>query len=315
VAGMAAAIMLLTRPALAPAALALAAIPIACGGTSRWRCALLHLIPVSAAIALQGWLQWYLYGDVFGSGYGGIADLFSRQTAAGNLRSYLHWGYLTLGPIWLGALAIGMAVPDGQTRRVTHLPAVVLMLIGGAVGLPYLFYRPYDHWETLRFLLPIIAVATIVASAGLIVVARRVAGRTWGATLAGVIAVFIAWTWVSWLGANHVFMMPASEARHRYAGDLVAQVTASNAVIMALQHSGSLRYYGNRQTVNWDVIPSGGLPASTRALQMHGHDVYVMIDSQAEREVFEARHGTVLDHWLPSGQRGNIQLFQAPPTN
>ena len=85
-------------------------------------------------------------------------------------------------------------------------------------------------------------------------------------------------------------------------------------MILALQHTGSLRYYARRQTVNWDRIPSGSFDATVQALETGGHTVYLMLDSEAERAMFEARHGAVVDRerWLPNGQRGNVQLFQAP---
>ncbi len=37
-----------------------------------------------------------------------------------------------------------------------------LLAIFAAVTLPYLFYLPFDHWETLRFLLPGLVPLTVV---------------------------------------------------------------------------------------------------------------------------------------------------------
>jgi hypothetical protein len=39
-----------------------------------------------------------------------------------------------------------------------------------------------------------------------------------------------------------------------------------------------------------------------------------MFDGQEERQLFEARHGTVIERqkWLPAGQRRNIRVFEAP---
>jgi hypothetical protein len=94
----------------------------------------------------------------------------------------------------------------------------------------------------------------------------------------------------------------------------VALATPANAVVLALQHSGSLRYYSGRQTLDWDRIPAGELAASVRALESYGYDVYLMLDSQAERAMFEAKHGDVVNQegWLPSGQRRSVQLYQSP---
>jgi hypothetical protein len=345
-AGCAAGAAVLIRPALAPAAILLALLPIArwwwtsrseeqtaarpgagrtAPGTHRPAPAILlrdtaervlgparssgrYLGPLAAAIALLAWTQWYLYGHPLSSGYGNVGGLFSVATAAENVRSYAYWGFVTLGPLWLVATAAGVAL-SGATAR------LVLALVAAGVAIPYVFYRPYDHWETLRFLLPALAAATVVAAAGLVGLARRIAGEAGGGLLAATAAGFIVWGWVGWMAAQQVFTMPQHEARHRLAAQLVEHAAPPDAIVLALQHSGSLRYYTARSTVNWDAVPPGALPATVKALQRHGRAVFLMIDSAAEREMFEARHGGALDSgdWLPSGQRRSVQLYEAQP--
>ena len=234
--------------------------------------------------------------------------LFATTTLMTNLRSYLYWGFLAFGPVWMGGLAAGLAASS-------RLPRVTVTLLGISVAGPYLFYRPYDHWETLRFLLPALVGATIAASFGLLYVCRRVAGHSGGALIAALLATSVAFSWVSWLSANNVFNMHEHEARHRIVGERVARVTPPNAVVLALQHSGSVRYYAGRETLNWNDIPSGQLTASVRALQQRGLPVFLLIDSEEERAIFHARHGPVMEDegWLPGGQYRNVQLFEAPP--
>jgi hypothetical protein len=306
-AGFAAALTLTIRPALAPAAFALALLPLAMVGRPGVRTALWYLGPVVAGAIFQGWTQWYLYGDAMASGYGSVAGLFARETLRLNLRSYLYWGFLALGPVWPAGLAAGFAASP-------RLPRVAVAVLIVSVSAPYLFYRPYDHWETLRFLLPALVVTTIVAAFGLLEVSRRVAGHAGGALVASLIAAAVAYTWVSWLASNHVFDMPEHEARHRIVGELVARVTPEHAVIFALQHSGSVRYYADRETLNWDHIPAGQFAATVQAIRERGLPVFLLIDSQEERVIFHARHGHVVeeDGWLPGGQYRNVQLFEAP---
>ena len=171
---------------------------------------------IGCAALFQAWSQWYLYGDPLASGYGSVASLFSIERAWFNLRSYAYWSVPSLGPVWLGALAIGLARSGRVPRAVTALVAV-------SVGAPYLFYRPYDHWETLRFLLPLIVTASIVAAAGLYSVARAIVNAPFASLTSALIAVLTAASWMAWLSANHVFTLQASEARHRVAADLVTE--------------------------------------------------------------------------------------------
>jgi hypothetical protein len=308
IAGGAAALALMIRPALAPAAVALAALPLVSGGPHRRRTMIRYLVPVTAGAILQGWTQWYLYGDVLASGYGPVASLFSFETLVINLRSYWYWGLLALGPVWLAAVTIGTAASG-------RMPRAVLLLILVSVATPYLFYRPYEHWETLRFLLPPLVVATIVAAFGLLDVSRRLAGPASGALIAVVIAAGVGYGWTSWLETNRVLAMHDHEARHRHVGELVARATPGNAVILALQHSGSVRYYAGRATLNWDEIPSGELAATVDTLRRRGLRVFLLIDSDEERTIFRTRHGRAVedDGWLPGGQYRNVQLLEARP--
>jgi hypothetical protein len=314
-AGCAAALAILIRPALAPAAVVLVAIIMSRVretdarsrfGRSRDRPLQMYMIPIAIAIGVQGWTQWYLYGDPLSAGYGRIASLFTWQTAVTNVGIFGRWTVPTFGIVWLAAVAFGLAVSE---RR----PRLVLLAVATTVSLPYVFYRPYDHWETLRFLLPIVCVATPIAAAGLVAVARRLARAEAAVLIAAVMIATMSWGWTRWLGANQVFTMPAHEARHRLAGEMVAQTTPESAVIIALQHSGSLRYYSGRQTLNWSGIPSGAFDATVRVLRAQGLPVYVMIDSDAERALFVEQHGRVLDEggWLPAGQRRSVQLLEA----
>ena len=212
-AGIAAALTLTIRPALAPAAFALALLPLAASGRRGLPAALWYLMPVIAGAVVQGWTQWYLYADPLASGYGRVAGLFTLETSRLNLRSYLYWGFLSIGPVWLAGLATGLAASP-------RLPRAAVALLIGSVSAPYLFYRPYDHWETLRFLLPALVVSTIVAAFGLLHVSRRAAGQSAGALFASLLATAVAFTWVSWLESHRVFDMPDHEARHRLVGEL-----------------------------------------------------------------------------------------------
>jgi hypothetical protein len=118
---------------------------------------------------------------------------------------------------------------------------------------------------------------------------------------------------MSWLTSNRVFDMREHEARHRLVGELVARVTPEHAVILALQHSGSVRYYAHRETLNWNHIPAGQFTATVQAIQARGLPVFLLIDSDEERVLFETQHGLVVEDegWLPGGQYRNVQLFEA----
>lgn len=319
-AGAAAGAAVLIRPALAPLAVALGAAPLFAphsvygswwhGVAERlrdreaWRTVVRYAMPVGVAGAILAALQWHLYGHPLSSGYGTVGGLFSLAAVSANLRSFGYWTVATLGPALLGAVVVGLAVAS----RVALVQT--LAVTAGLLAL-YLPYRPFDHWETLRFLLPGLTLVAIIGAAGVVAIARRLVGPVWAAWTSAVVCGAMAWTWLAWMTSQQVFTMPQHEARHRLAGEMVQQVVPGQGVVLALQHSGSLRYYTGRPTLNWERIPPGSLGAAAQALDAAGHPVFLLIDSEQEHARFETIHGPLGDRWLPAGQRRSMQLFEA----
>jgi hypothetical protein len=178
---------------------------------------------------------------------------------------------------------------------------------------PYAVYRTYDHWETLRFVLPLLVAATLAAVAGLFHVARGLLPRV-GTWIALALTVVMLAQWVRWLDREHVFQRAVFEERFARTGELVSRATPDNAVVLTSLHSGSVRYYARRRTVDWARIPRGEFDRTVAALERDGRAVFVLLDGEEERLQFEARHGQVLDseRWLPAGQVRDVRMYEAP---
>ena len=108
-AGLAGSAAFLVRPALLPGVSALALLPLTAGRARRLR-VVAFIVVVLAGVALQGWLQWYLYGSPSRNGYGTTAELFSFRYLGANVRSYPYWGAVMNGPLWIGGLVAGLRV-------------------------------------------------------------------------------------------------------------------------------------------------------------------------------------------------------------
>jgi 4-amino-4-deoxy-L-arabinose transferase-like glycosyltransferase len=306
-AGISASAALLTRPALVPGVLALSVIPIFCGKGRLARLAVFGGL-VAAGIGVQSWAQWYLYGSPLANGYGTFDELFSARFIWPNVRSYAYWALLMHGVIWVVALTRGLFVVHDRPTR-----ALLLASLAAAI-VPYAVYRTYDHWETLRFVLPLLVMLTIVAVVGVFHIAGRYAPPHVATWLGVALTIAMAAMWARWLEHEQVLGLARVEERYARAGELVARATPENAVVLSSLHSGSLRYYAQRQTVDWARIPPDALDATVAALASHGHPVYLMFDGQQEQQLFEARHGNVINRqrWLPAGQRRDLRLYEAP---
>jgi hypothetical protein len=301
--GVAAGMALLIRPALAPALFCLAAVPYLLHRRRDARAALAYLLPLASALGVQLGVQWYLYGSPFATGYAELDQLFSFRRVATNLRSHGYWAWHALTAVWVGAAALGLTIAPPRARLAM---AVVIV----AVPLPYLAYRAFDHWETLRFLLPALLVGTITAAWG-IVTSTRLVFRAGAPLAAAVLVAALSWQWWGWLEAQSVLTMPEHERRYRLAGELVSAAAPADAVVLADLHSGSVRYYTGRQSINWSRIPAGALTETVGRIQAGQRSVFLLLDGDEERRAFETRHGT-LPGWLPAGQRRTVQLFEAP---
>jgi hypothetical protein len=61
-------------------------------------------------------------------------------------------------------------------------------------------------------------------------------------------------------------------------------------VIISLVESGSLRLYGHRETVRWDVVAPGDLDQTIETLHANGYEPYILVEG-SERPAFAARFG------------------------
>lgn len=284
-AGLAAGAAVITRPALLVAA---AVIPLT---AYRRESARQRFFASSAGLAIGVLvtmaIQNHFFGSPFSTGYGSASNLFSVSHVMTNLGIFLRHGWTVVGPLFVPGLIIGLFAsrPEPRSRP---------LLIFGAVTLPYLLYLPFDHWETLRFLLPGLVPLTIVAADGLMHIARlpRKPPVTAAVTIAFI--AIVAGRSEVLLGKSSVWEIASLEERYPLAGEWINVNTPQTSVVMANQHSGSLRWYGKRQTIRWDFIAPEQLAATVRDLQSHGATVYVALEGD-EVAMFDQRFAGVID--------------------
>ena len=278
-AGLAASATVITRPALLLGAAAI--VWTANRGDIARRRAMLSAAGLTIGVLVLMAIQNFLYGSPFATGYGSAAALFSPSHVIENLGIFAKQWWFTLGPLWILGAVIGIfaARPEPRTN-----PLIVI----GAVALPYLFYLPFDHWETLRYLLPGIVIMTVTVGAGLMRFARTPRNQVATAImLCAFIGVAVAQSELL-LRRSEVWNIANLEARYPLAGQWIDINTPPTSVVLANQHSGSLRWYGARQTLRWDFIEPGDLIRTIAELESHGAATYVALEG-AEVEMFNAR--------------------------
>jgi hypothetical protein len=115
---------------------------------------------------------------------------------------------------------------------------------------------------------------------------------------------------------REAFNVARGEAKYVEVARVVESITDPDAVIISMQHSGSLRYYAGRLTLRWDYGEPAWLDRTIEWLAAHGHHPYFVLEPQ-EIDALRARSGARsvaarLD-WTPMVvfPNGGVRMFDA----
>lgn len=282
-AGFAASVAILIRPNLAPAAVALVVWHLAhmARDGARWpihaRRAMLFVAGVVPGVLAVAAINRAIYESPLVSGYGSLDALFGAAHVWPNVWRYLGWIVETQTPLVLAGLA-ALAVPARRlwpfvTDRAFLAAAWLFSAI--IVG-QYLAYLEFDSWWFLRFLLPVWPFLMLGMGAVALGAART--GRP-GIVLAS-LGLVVGLGLVQYrIGVNGLALdVWRGERRYVAAALEVARTTPERTVVFALQHSGSLRYYGGRVTMRYDLLDPGSLDRVVEWFAARGVGVYLLVE-------------------------------------
>jgi hypothetical protein len=155
-----------------------------------------------------------------------------------------------------------------------------------------------------------VLILTAVASSALL----RPVGRAAAAVLV-VAAALLADRFVDEAKDRGAFRLQRQEARYPKVGDFIAGHTPENAIVFAVQHSGSVRYYSGRKTLRWDVLDAAWLVGALDWLRARGFEPYLAIeDSEVDgfRTRFAGARPAALD-WPPLAETrsaARVRIFR-----
>lgn len=242
-------------------------------GSERWIRLALFCAPVAVAGTAIAVLYTAWHGAPWNSGFGSATEIFSLGNVAPNLTRYPVWLWQTESPLVL--LALVPLLP--RFAREVDQPAVRLCaVLFGATLLSYLVYALFEEWWYLRFLLPAIPSVFALMATGLLLLGRRLPRTVSAAAMTAVTFLLLAYT--SHFIQERSIFGGLREAERRYAevGTYIHHALPANAVIFSVQHSGSVRFYGGRLTIRWDLIDrewTGRAAAEVERLGLHPYMV------------------------------------------
>ena len=314
-AGILTAIAILIRPNLVPLAVFPWLMVMVKAGTWRdraTRTALFAAASIPGALAV-GWINAALYGSPLTSGYGDLGPGFSLGHAAANVRRYPAWWLESQGPF--GFLFLAVLWHWGR-RHAMRRELLVLVGFAFAVAFLYLFYLPFDAWWFLRFVVPAVPIALLFCGDAV----ARAAGPTATVRFAALTAftVIAASHAMRFIDTRDLLGIGTGERRYLEPALHIASATPPDAVIIAMQHSGSVRYYTGRLIVRWDNLDPAWLDRSVAFLRERGIAPYLLVEDWEEKE-FRTRFAgqrTIADldrGPIATARSGNIRLYSLQP--
>ncbi|MEO5739397.1 MAG: hypothetical protein ABIS29_02250, partial [Vicinamibacterales bacterium] len=206
-------------------------------------------------------------------------DSYALNTAPQNLLNNARWLIKTQTPF----VALAVIPFLGKKDRT---PFAALM---GLTLLSYLFYATFNHWFYLRFLLPAYPALFVLMAAGLRTICLKLPVEARVPAAVCFCAALVPYS-VKVGQDEYIYNQAASEQRYVRAAAEIAARTPATAAVLAVQHSGSVRYYSNRTTVRWDWVPADRLDAVISDMTALGHHPFVVVDDWEEAE-FRTRFG------------------------
>ena len=263
-----------------------------------------HVVAFATPVALAGLalMGAMALGLALRSGYGPVGELFATANILPNVLFYAG--------VLVPTAPILLLAPIGALL-VRRAPGMGAGSVRDAVVAAYLTYAFFDHWSYFRFLLPALAIGSIFVGAA---VARMVAGLPVSARAAVtfVVALAIAATGIANARVLDAFALKDQHHRIVQLGEHLGASIPDNAVIVAGEQSGSMRYYTSRPVVRWEAASPEDLTRALLALRAANRPVWFVLDA-FEEEPFRAKFAgvrVVLD-WPPAVVAGTTHRTSA----
>ena len=243
----------------------------------RFREGLCYAVTAACGVAAVALVNNALHGSPFRSGYGTLEGFFSRDYIWPNVRDYFLWLVQSQTPaVLLGFVALALPIravwPAARDRAV--IPVLGAFVVG--VWAFYCYYIHFDAWWYLRFHLPLYPVLMTGVAAALLAMIRRL--PPFGRVLGALLVVALGAQSMRTAREAGVFELWKAERHYPAVARLVRRSTERNSVIISMQHSGSVRYYGGRVTLRYDLLDPKWLDRAVTWLQSRGIRTYLLID-------------------------------------
>jgi hypothetical protein len=169
-------------------------------------------------------------------------------------------------------------LPAEQRPMVAFLGA-----FAAGVWICYVFYLPFDAWWYLRFILSSFPPLLVLAVCGCQLSLRWMGSGGRAVGLIALVAI-VAGYQVGRVQDMSVLNQAEGQSIYYSTGRYLRRVLPKNAVILSMQHSGSLRMYAERLTLRYDWLEGPWYQRALDALVAKGYRPYLVLGEGEERD-------------------------------
>lgn len=249
----------------------------------------------------------HLYGEPWTTGYGDPPFTHSLTDALQRGGRYLTRLNTQQAGVGLILVAFGLVFGKlfGNIR-------VLLIGLAGLLLVFFSFYSVDDAWWYGRFLLPGLAPVAIIEASG-IVRLFELPTRRWISVpcLVAGVALFL-WPTIGFDRANSVFDIGRGDVKYQNAAHFVRQSVGGKSLVLAMQHSGSLRLYGGIDTMRYDLAPVPELLGVLEHVTDAGGSVYLVGEDWEIQRIRDSNRAVLLAgaQDLGSVEPSHVTLFR-----
>jgi hypothetical protein len=258
----------------------------------RWRAWLAFALGGLPFAILQLSIANLWYGSPFRSGYGPILASLALAHFAPRFLHYSRWLATLLTPL-VFPLAFTGALAKWTNLR-TRL-ALVLWFV--PFFLFYCLYGPYETWWYTRFLLPAIP-ALLLLGAGF--ASARTAHLARALPYAALLVIAAVQVWI--IRDYRLLDTGAGETLYRTTALATRERVEPDAIVLAMQHSGSLYHYTGITALRYDFMD----PATFEQARASGKPLYALVGGFEEETLRQRATG----QWQPVEQFPNGTLYR-----
>jgi len=277
-----------------------------------WRRLLRVALTVAPFLLIEALVNWNLFGAPWRTGYGQLA--LGGPLIEALARGGRHLLRLSVQQAGVGLLLFGLALLWNR------LDAPRRFLLAGVFVAFLCFFAAYridDAWWYFRFLLPAMPAVAVLEAGFLVHLAGPGRLRRLRTVAVALATCALALGSLRYAEKKGVFSAKVGEQKYPRVAAFVADQVEQPALVLAMQHSGSIRFYTDLTTARYDLGTPEKLADVLSRVARAGGNMYLVVEDWEIDDIVSRGRGFLLAGAALLGdvKPGNVALYRLNPAN